>query len=156
MLPFPANDSVRSLLYASGDATSTPLEETLRVLEEITVTYITDTCLSAAALASSANRAKIKVDDFKFALRRDERKLGRVQELLHMKKVIDDARKLDGLEEGPEDAMLALGKEEVQKSKEDVTESKKKKKKSHKVTKSKSVKSAKSAKSNRSASSAMS
>jgi hypothetical protein len=73
-----------------------------------------------------------------------------------MKKVIDDARKLDGLEEGPEDAMLALGKDEIQKPKEDVTETKKKKKKTHKVTKSKSVKSAKSAKSNRSASSAMS
>ena len=35
----------------------------------------------------------LEVDDFKFALRRDPRKLGRVEELLMMSKVIADARK---------------------------------------------------------------
>jgi transcription initiation factor TFIID subunit 13 len=44
-------------------------------------------------MASQARRNKIKVDDFKFALRHDPRKLGRVEELLVMSKVIADARK---------------------------------------------------------------
>jgi len=44
-------------------------------------------------MASQARRNKIKVDDFKFALRRDPKKLGRVEELLVMAKVIADARK---------------------------------------------------------------
>lgn len=44
-------------------------------------------------MASQARRNKIKVDDFKFALRRDSKKLGRVEELLVMAKVIADARK---------------------------------------------------------------
>ncbi|KAF3924328.1 hypothetical protein ABW21_db0208800 [Orbilia brochopaga] len=50
-------------------------------------------CHEAAKSASHARRNKIKVDDFKFALRRDPRKLGRVEELLAMTKVIQDARK---------------------------------------------------------------
>ena len=44
-------------------------------------------------MATHARRNKIKVDDFKFALRRDPKKLGRVEELLVMAKVIADARK---------------------------------------------------------------
>lgn len=37
---------------------------------------------------------KVKVDDFKFALRRDGKKLGRVEELLVMQKEIAQAKKL--------------------------------------------------------------
>lgn len=44
-------------------------------------------------MATHARRNKIKVDDFKFALRRDQRKLGRVEELLVLSKEIADARK---------------------------------------------------------------
>lgn len=50
-------------------------------------------CHEAARLATHAKRNKIKVDDFKFALRRDPLKLGRVEELLAMSKEISDARK---------------------------------------------------------------
>lgn len=50
-------------------------------------------CHDAARVAAHAKRNKIKVDDFKFTLRRDPKKLGRVEELLHMAKVITDARK---------------------------------------------------------------
>lgn len=40
----------------------------------------------------STNRGKIKVDDFKFALRKDPKKLARVDELLFMTEVISRAR----------------------------------------------------------------
>jgi transcription initiation factor TFIID subunit 13 len=58
-----------------------------------TFRYIINTCLTAAASASYSRRQKIKVDDFKFAIRKDPGKLGRVQELFLKKKMIDDARK---------------------------------------------------------------
>jgi len=47
--------------------------------------------LEAARIA--APRHKLKVDDFKVALRNDARKLGRVEELLYYQKVIAEARK---------------------------------------------------------------
>lgn len=50
-------------------------------------------CHGAAQVAHHARRQKIKVDDFRFALRRDPNKLGRVQELLRMERELKEARK---------------------------------------------------------------
>ncbi|OJK02927.1 hypothetical protein ASPACDRAFT_113454 [Aspergillus aculeatus ATCC 16872] len=50
-------------------------------------------CHGAAQYASYSRRQKIKVDDFRFALRRDPNKLGRVQELLRMERELKEARK---------------------------------------------------------------
>jgi len=78
------------MLYAFGDVPE-PLPETVALMGDIVTEYLIDICHQAAAV--SGNRAKIKVDDFKFVLRKDRPKLGRIQELLHMQKVIADARK---------------------------------------------------------------
>ncbi|KAG0639572.1 transcription initiation factor IID, 18kD subunit-domain-containing protein [Tuber brumale] len=83
---------LKSLMYAFGDDPD-PLPESVQVLDEIVTDYIVDMCHDAARMASRGGRNKIKVDDFKFALRKDQRKLGRVEELLIMSKVIADARK---------------------------------------------------------------
>jgi transcription initiation factor TFIID subunit 13 len=88
----PLTRPVRTLMYAYGDDPD-PLPESVQVLDEIVTEYIVDMCHDAARMASQARRNKIKVDDFKFALRHDPRKLGRVEELLVMSKVIADARK---------------------------------------------------------------
>lgn len=93
-------------MYAFGDSPA-PLPESVEVLDEIVSEYIVDMCHSAARMASSARRNKIKVDDFKFALRRDARKLGRVEELLVMSKVIADARKQ--FDDKPEDTAGVKG-----------------------------------------------
>lgn len=50
-------------------------------------------CHNAAQYANYSRRQKIKVDDFRFALRRDPNKLGRVQELLRMERELKEARK---------------------------------------------------------------
>ena len=50
-------------------------------------------CHGAAQHANYSRRQKIKVDDFRFALRRDANKLGRVQELLRMERELKEARK---------------------------------------------------------------
>jgi transcription initiation factor TFIID subunit 13 len=73
------------LLYAYGTAcrtptTQAPLSSTIAVLDEILTDFIIETCHAAALSASYSRRQKIKVDDFKFVLRKDPALLGRVQE----------------------------------------------------------------------------
>lgn len=90
---------MRLLLLAYGDPaphpsfSSEPLPETVRVLDEIVTDFILELCHGAAQVAHHARRQKIKVDDFRFALRRDPVKLGRVQELLRMERELKEARK---------------------------------------------------------------
>ncbi|KAF8474995.1 transcription initiation factor IID, 18kDa subunit [Kalaharituber pfeilii] len=83
---------LRSLMYGCGDDPN-PLNESVELLDDLVTEYIIDMCHEAAKMATHARRNKIKVDDFKFALRRDPKKLGRVEELLLMSKVIAEARK---------------------------------------------------------------
>lgn len=63
------------------------------MLDEIVTDFILEVCHGAAQAAHHARRQKIKVDDFRFALRRDPNKLGRVQELLRMERELKEARK---------------------------------------------------------------
>ncbi|RAL09324.1 putative transcription initiation factor TFIID subunit 13 [Aspergillus homomorphus CBS 101889] len=90
---------LRLLLLAYGDPRphpsypSDPLPETIRVLDEIVTDFVLEMCHGAAQYASYSRRQKIKVDDFRFALRRDPNKLGRVQELLRMERELKEARK---------------------------------------------------------------
>ncbi|MCJ1461299.1 Transcription initiation factor TFIID subunit 13 [Mycoblastus sanguinarius] len=92
-------DELRQFLYAFGDDKE-PLAETIRVLDEIVTDYVIETCHTAAKSAEVAGRQKIKVDDFKFAIRKDEVGTGRVKELLQMEKVLKDQRKQFDTEEG--------------------------------------------------------
>ncbi|KAL2836174.1 transcription initiation factor IID, 18kD subunit-domain-containing protein [Aspergillus pseudoustus] len=90
---------LRLLLLAYGDPaphpsfSSEPLPETVRVLDEIVTDFVLEMCHGAAQYANYSRRQKIKVDDFRFALRRDPNKLGRVQELLRMERELKEARK---------------------------------------------------------------
>ncbi len=69
------------------------MPETVRVLDELVTDFVIETCHTAARSATYSNRQKIKVDDFKFAIRGNEALLGRVQELLVMDKDLKDMRK---------------------------------------------------------------
>ncbi|KAI9733243.1 MAG: Transcription initiation factor TFIID subunit 13 [Cirrosporium novae-zelandiae] len=86
-----AND-LKAFLYAFGDDPD-PLPETVKILDEIVTDFIIETCHAAAQVASHSRRQKVKVEDFKFVLRKDEVKLGRVMELLTMDKELKEARK---------------------------------------------------------------
>lgn len=91
--------TVEAFLVAFGD-NDDPLPETIRVLDEIITDYIIETCHEAAAVAHHARRAKIKLDDFKFMLRRDTGKLGRVSEMLETDKELKRKRKAFDTDEG--------------------------------------------------------
>ncbi|KAF1358397.1 TFIID-18kDa-domain-containing protein [Lizonia empirigonia] len=95
---FPTQD-LEAFLLAFGD-NDYPLPETVRVLDEIVTDYIIETCHEAAAVAHHARRAKIKLDDFKFMLRRDTGKLGRVSEMLETDKELKRKRKAFDTDEG--------------------------------------------------------
>ncbi|KAF2692118.1 TFIID-18kDa-domain-containing protein [Lentithecium fluviatile CBS 122367] len=95
---FPAQE-LESFLIAYGD-TSSPLPATIRVLDEIVTDFIIESCHEAAAVAHHARRQKIKLDDFKFMLRRDAVKLGRVSEFLETDKELKRKRKAFDTDEG--------------------------------------------------------
>ncbi|KAJ1811744.1 hypothetical protein LPJ56_004173 [Coemansia sp. RSA 2599] len=79
------------LMYGFGDAMP-PLSESVDVLEDILIDYINDVCVQAAKV--SGKKGKVGVDDFKFVLRKDPKKLARVEELIARNKEIESARSL--------------------------------------------------------------
>ncbi|CEQ39451.1 SPOSA6832_00964 [Sporobolomyces salmonicolor] len=96
------------MMYGFGD--DNPAPDTINVMEELVIEHITDVCMQAHRI--STNRGKIKVDDFRFALRRDPKKLARIEELLFMQEEIARARRGDNLMDyaEPEDVQAAAGK----------------------------------------------
>lgn len=83
---------VQLLLYAHGDV-PTSLPSTIRVLDEIISDFLISLCFEADRPAQLAGRQKVKLEDFKFAVRKDPLKLGKVEEVFERKKEIDEARK---------------------------------------------------------------
>lgn len=85
-----SNVIVKSMMYAFGD--EDPTSDSVQVMEDILTDFITEFCHEAARAAGS--RQKVRIDDFKFVLRHDAKKLGRVEELLSLQKEIAKAKKL--------------------------------------------------------------
>ncbi|KWU47144.1 TFIID-18kDa-domain-containing protein [Rhodotorula sp. JG-1b] len=75
------------MMYGFGD--DTPAPDTIAMMEELVIDHITDIATNRV----STNRGKIKVDDFRFALRNDPKKLARLDELLFMQEEIARARR---------------------------------------------------------------
>ncbi|GAA5894317.1 uncharacterized protein JCM6883_003784 [Sporobolomyces salmoneus] len=82
--------AVGPMMYGFGDDyNSAP--DTIAVMEELVIDHITDICMQASRIAAS--RGKVKLDDFRFALRNDDKKLARLEELLFMQEEIARARR---------------------------------------------------------------
>lgn len=91
------------LMYGFGDADK-PLKESVDLVEEIAMQYITDTvhtamraaaARSAAATgAAAARRDELKLEDVLYAVRRDPRKVARIQELIRRQQDIENAKRL--------------------------------------------------------------
>jgi transcription initiation factor TFIID subunit 13 len=80
------------LLYAHGDVPNS-LDSTKKVLDEMLSDFIVELSFEADRAAQLAGRQKVKVDDFKFACRKDPVKLGKIQEVFDKKAEIDAIRK---------------------------------------------------------------
>ncbi|KAK4149781.1 transcription initiation factor IID, 18kD subunit-domain-containing protein [Chaetomidium leptoderma] len=80
------------LLYGHGDVRA-PLNDTVRVLDEILTEFIQGVSFEATRAAQHAGRQKVKFEDFEFAMRRNPYYMGKIQEMFEKKKEIEAARK---------------------------------------------------------------
>ncbi|GLJ11935.1 hypothetical protein SUGI_0180510 [Cryptomeria japonica] len=81
---------LQHMMYGYGDD-SNPLPESVALMEDIVIDYITDMVHKAQDLASK--RGKLLTEDFLFLLRKDLPKLNRCTELLAMNEELKRARK---------------------------------------------------------------
>ncbi|KAL1935458.1 hypothetical protein VTP01DRAFT_4598 [Rhizomucor pusillus] len=92
---------LKLLMYGFGDVPN-PAADSISVMDDLVITYISEMCQEAAKVAES--RGKVRVEDFKYILRKDKKKSGRVEELLYMSEDIRRAKQLfDEKEMDPND-----------------------------------------------------
>lgn len=81
---------LQHMMYGFGDD-SNPLPETVSLVEDIVVDYVTDMVHKAQDIATK--RGKLLTEDFLFLIRKDLPKLNRCTELLSMNEELKQARK---------------------------------------------------------------
>ncbi|KAL8527250.1 hypothetical protein ACS0TY_005215 [Phlomoides rotata] len=81
---------LQHMMYGFGDDPN-PLPETVTLIEDIVVEYVTDMVHKAQDVASK--RGKLLTEDFLFLIRKDLPKLNRCTELLSMNEELKQARK---------------------------------------------------------------
>ncbi|CAL0300224.1 unnamed protein product [Lupinus luteus] len=82
---------LQHMMYGFGDDVN-PLPESVALMEDIVVEYVTDLVHKAQDIGSQ--RGKLSVDDFLYLIRKDSRKLNRCTELLSMNEELKQARKV--------------------------------------------------------------
>ncbi|KAK1761058.1 transcription initiation factor IID, 18kD subunit-domain-containing protein [Echria macrotheca] len=92
------HNELAQLLYGHGDVKA-PLPDTVRVLDEIVTDFIQGVSFEATRAAHHAGRQKVKFEDFEFAMRRNPRFMGKIQEVFEKKKEIEAARKNFSIED---------------------------------------------------------
>ncbi|XP_007031631.2 PREDICTED: transcription initiation factor TFIID subunit 13 [Theobroma cacao] len=81
---------LQHMMYGFGDDPN-PLPETVSLVEDIVVEYVTDLAHKAQDIGSK--RGKLSVEDFLYLIRKDLPKLNRSTELLSMQEELKQARK---------------------------------------------------------------
>ncbi|KAA8527917.1 hypothetical protein F0562_035214 [Nyssa sinensis] len=81
---------LQHMMYGFGDDPN-PLPETVALVEDIVLEYVTDLVHKAQDTASK--RGKLLTEDFLFLIRKDSPKLNRCTELLSMNEELKQARK---------------------------------------------------------------
>lgn len=90
------NKDLRLMMYGFGDDPD-PMPETVHLMEDILIEYITDLVHKSQNVAS--RRGKLTTEDVMFLVRKDSRKFARVKELLAMNEELKRARKAFDLDE---------------------------------------------------------
>ena len=90
------NKDLRLMMYGFGDDPD-PMPETVNLMEDIMIDYITDLVHKSQSVAS--RRGKLTTEDVMFLVRKDSRKFARVKELLAMNEELKRARKAFDLDE---------------------------------------------------------
>ncbi|KAI9284565.1 transcription initiation factor IID, 18kD subunit-domain-containing protein [Umbelopsis sp. AD052] len=87
---------LKPMIYGAGDVPQ-PASDTVALMDDLIIDYITEMCLKAAKVAEP--RGKVKVDDVKFILRKDPKKMARVEELIYMDDHIRKAKQIVDMNE---------------------------------------------------------
>ncbi|KAL2934835.1 Transcription initiation factor TFIID subunit 13 [Bienertia sinuspersici] len=87
---------LQHMMYGYGDDQN-PLPESVALVEDIVVEYVTDLVHKAQDVASK--RGKLLTEDFLFLIRKDLPKLNRATELLAMNEELKQARKAFDMDE---------------------------------------------------------
>ncbi|KAK4262762.1 hypothetical protein QN277_028276 [Acacia crassicarpa] len=82
---------LQHMMYGFGDDQN-PLPESLALMEDIVVEYVTELVHKAQDIGSQ--RGKLSVEDFLYLIRKDWVKLNRCTELLSMNEELKQARKV--------------------------------------------------------------
>jgi len=88
-----SDNELQHFLFAHGDVPQS-LDSTKRVFDELLTDFITELCFEASRSAHISGRQKIKLDDIKFACRKNPLYLGKIEETYEKKREIEEARKL--------------------------------------------------------------
>lgn len=112
--------SVPMMMYGFGDARF-PDHQSVDLMENLVVGFLTDLChrcrpapyhFPASRNYPYTTRAKVKIDDLKFALRKDEKKLARLEELVYLEGVISGAKKILSLDVIDDDVARQVERQE--------------------------------------------
>ncbi|KAL9239748.1 hypothetical protein vseg_014041 [Gypsophila vaccaria] len=87
---------LQHMMYGYGDDRN-PLPETVALVEDIVIEYVTDMVHKSQDFASK--RGKLLTEDFLFLIRKDMPKLNRCTELLAMNEELKQARKAFEIDE---------------------------------------------------------
>jgi transcription initiation factor TFIID subunit 13 len=88
-------NEIRQMLYGFGDARQ-PRRDTAELLEDLLREYLTAVVQRCIETANTRGRKYPDVSDLRFLLRKDLRKLRRVNYLVAMKEVIDETTRRGG------------------------------------------------------------
>lgn len=80
-------------LIAHGDSRQ-PLQETMKVIDEILTEFIQGVSFEAARVAQLSGRQKVKYEDFQFAMRKNPMYLGKAAENKELREALDKQRKV--------------------------------------------------------------
>lgn len=86
-------DTVTQFLIAHGDSRQ-PLQETMKVIDEILTEFIQGVSFEAARVAQLSGRQKVKYEDFQFAMRKNPMYLGKAAENKELREALDKQRKM--------------------------------------------------------------
>lgn len=82
---------VPAIMYGFGDVCQ-PRKDSVALLESYVIEYIVDLVEKCSEVAHERKRERPDVNDLKFVIRKDKKKLNRVHYLLRMKRIIDRSR----------------------------------------------------------------
>ncbi|KAJ4424484.1 hypothetical protein N0V82_000808 [Gnomoniopsis sp. IMI 355080] len=71
-----------------------PLQETMKVIDEILTEFIQGVSFEAARVAQLSGRQKVKYEDFQFAMRKNPMYLGKAAENKELREALDKQRKM--------------------------------------------------------------